>query len=131
MERGYPVALFRTPELGRQEKRVLEAIAVLRRKHGGDPGLHRWLGLLRRVMMARAVRGSNSIEGYEVSVDDALAAGVGEDPLEAKGETWRAVVGYQSAMTFVLQLSESDDWFGISADLVRSLHYMMIQYDLS
>jgi len=29
--------------------------------------------LLRRVMLARAIRGSNSIEGYNVTLDDAAA----------------------------------------------------------
>ncbi|GAJ80458.1 hypothetical protein NBRGN_027_01140 [Nocardia brasiliensis NBRC 14402] len=34
----------------------------------------RWPGLLHRNLMARAIRGSNSIEGYHVETDDAAAA---------------------------------------------------------
>ncbi|HSG38031.1 MAG TPA: Fic family protein, partial [Thermoanaerobaculia bacterium] len=90
----------------------------------------RWYGLLRRVTFARAVRGSNSIEGYNVTVDDAIAAAEGEEPLEAGREAWEAIRGYQTAMTYVLQLA-SDPHFRYSTDLLRSLHFMMTQYELS
>jgi len=40
-------------------------------------------GLLRRNTLARAVRGSNSIEGYNVTAEDAIAAVDGEEPLAA------------------------------------------------
>ncbi len=123
--------LFLAPELDAREIEVLDSIAILLERHGGDSHPHRWLGLLRRVMMARAVRGSNSIEGYHVTVEDALAAGVGEEPMEATGATWKAVVGYQSAMTYVTQKSEDNERFSISTDLIKALHYMMIQHDLS
>ena len=36
-----------------------------------------------------------------------------------------AVQGYRTAMTYVLQLA-SDPHFGYSADLLRSLHYMIL-----
>ncbi len=61
----------------------------------------RWTGLLARVTFARNIRGSNSIEeGYNVTVDDAIAAIEGEEPLDADQETWAAVTGYRKAMTF-------------------------------
>jgi hypothetical protein len=41
----------------------------------------RWTRLLRRSQLARAIQGSNSIEGYNVTVDDAVAAVEGEQPL--------------------------------------------------
>ncbi|MEK8226440.1 hypothetical protein NKG05_10755 [Oerskovia sp. M15] len=34
----------------------------------------RWVGRLRRTAVARAIQGSNSIEGYNVELDDADAA---------------------------------------------------------
>lgn len=34
----------------------------------------RWFGGLRRTTIARAIQGSNSIEGYNVDDDDAVAA---------------------------------------------------------
>lgn len=90
----------------------------------------RWTGLLRRSLFARAIRGSNSIEGYNVTVGDAIAAAVGEEPLEADEVSWRAVVAYRNAMTYVLQLA-GDPHFSYNENLLRGLHYMMLQYDLS
>src|ERR1035438_4973009 len=63
----------------------------------------RWPGLLRRALFARAIRASNSIEGFNVTVEDAIAAG--DDPLDAADADWKAVRGYRSAMTYVLQIS--------------------------
>jgi Fic family protein len=90
----------------------------------------RWQGLLRRSTFARAIRGSNSIEGYDVTLDDAIAAAEGEAPLDASTEAWAAVQGYRTAMTYVLQLA-NDPHFRYSTDLIRSLHFMMIQHDLT
>ena len=78
---------------------------------------------------ARDIRGSNSIEGYNVTIDDAIAAAENEGPLEAQGETWEALLGYRNAMSYILQLSD-DPHFSFSRGLVRSLHYMMVQHDL-
>src|SRR5215218_722030 len=124
--------IFTAPILDSKEMEVLGRIDELRRTLGYSVGASpkRWYGLLRRVSFARAVRGSNSIEGYDVSLDDAIAAAEGEEPLDAKAEAWAAVTGYQSAMTYVLQLAD-DPHFGYSADLLRSLHFMMLQYKLT
>ncbi len=65
-----------------------------------------------------------------MSVDDAIAAAEGEEPLDAGDEAWQAVRGYQGAMTYVLQLAD-DPHFRYSTDLIRSLHFMMLQYDLT
>lgn len=123
--------LFKTPKLDRKELEVLAEIEELRetlRHRVREP--RRWTGRLRRVSFARAIRGSNSIEGYTVDLDDALAAAEGEEPLEAAEETRAAVKGYRDAMTYVLQLAD-DPHFEHSAELLRSLHYMMLSYDLS
>ena len=80
--------------------------------------------------LARAIQGSNSIEGYNVTIDDAMAAAGNAEPLEAHGETWSALVGYRNAMTYVLQLSD-DPHFSFSRGLIRSLHFMMQQYDFT
>jgi Fic family protein len=124
--------LFRTPRLDEHERRVVEQIEELKRSLGYALGTSpkRWQGLLRRNSLARAVRGSNSIEGYNVTVDDAIAVAEGEAPLDATDEARAAVEGYQSAMTYVLQLAD-DPHFTYSPDLVRSLHFMMLQHDLS
>ena len=122
--------LFTTPTLSESEIRVHQAIDQLREKLTYSVGSRRWVGLLGRVLRARAIQGSNSIEGYNVTVEDALAAVDGEKPLDASGENWAATVGYRNAMTYVLQLSD-DQHFGYSPDLIRSLHYTMTNYDLS
>jgi Fic family protein len=82
------------------------------------------------VSLARAIQGSNSIEGYSVALDDAVAAADDEQPLDAQRETWMAVLGYRDAMTYVLQLAD-DPRVTIDESLVRSLHFMMLKHDLS
>ena len=123
--------LFRPGALSESENRVIEQIEQLknRLRYSIEGYPRRWYGLLRRTAFARAIRGSNSIEGYNVTVEDAIAAAEGGEPLEASAETWAAVQGYRSAMTYVLQLA-TDPHFEYSTDLIRSLHFMMIQHDL-
>jgi Fic family protein len=124
--------LFSTPLLDPDEERAVERILELKERLsyavGSSP--RRWQGLLRRSALARAVRGSNSIEGYTVAVDDAIAVVDGQQPLDANEKTALAVRGYQTAMTYVLQLA-NDPHFQYSEALIRSLHFMMIQHDLT
>jgi Fic family protein len=76
------------------------------------------VGQVRRVLGARAIQGSNSIEGYDVSVEDALAAIGGDEPSEASGDDWNAVSGYRRAMTYVLQLAQ-DEHFEYTPQILR------------
>lgn len=123
--------LFDTPVPTDEELWVLEHVEELRLRLSARTRERReWVGLLRRVSLARAIQGSNSIEGYNVSLDDALAAADEEEPLEARDETWAAILGYRDAMSYVLQLSD-DLHFQWDESLVRSLHYMMLRYDPS
>ena len=122
--------LFETPALGPQELSVIVQIDELRnnmRVRLNEP--HRWTGSLRRSMFARAVQASNSIEGYDAPVDDALAIEMGEDPLDASEETALAIKGYRDALTYVLLLSEEPQ-FHYGEQLLRSLHFMMTNYSL-
>ncbi len=124
--------IFTAPILDEVELAVVSRIDELKTRLryvvGTTPA--RWQGLLRRSTFARAIQGSNSIEGYNVTVDDAIAAVDGEEPLDASAEAWAAVQGYRTAMTYVLQLA-NDPHFHYSTDLVRSLHFMLMQYDLT
>ena len=123
--------IFVSSPLSRDELKVIHAIGALYKKLKyilSTPP--RWSGTLRRNTFARAIQGSNSIEGYLVSAEDAIAAVEGEEPLSAKGETWLAVTGYRNAMTYVLQLAK-DPNFVINEGYLRSLHFMMLQHDLS
>lgn len=122
--------LFETPELDEREREVLRQVEELKtalRFHLTEP--RRWAGSLRRVSLARAIQGSNSIEGYEAGLDDAVDVAAGEEPLEVDEETRLALTGYREAMTYVLQLAEDED-FEYSDQLLKSLHYMMTNYAL-
>lgn len=122
--------LFKSPKLEPQEIEVVGRIEELRGTlNYAVRQPKRWTGLLRRIAFARAIRSSNSIEGINASVDDALAAVAGESPIDADAETWQAITGYRSAMTYVLQLAD-DPHFLFSTDLIRGLHYVMLSYDL-
>ena len=122
--------LFATPELRDRELEVLQEIEE--RKQDLRWQLHeprRWAGSLRRLSFARAIQGSNSIEGYSAALDDAAAIADREEPLDAKEETWRALSGYRDAMTYVLQLA-NEPRFVYHEQLLKSLHFMMTSFDL-
>lgn len=122
--------VYEVPDIRAPEAAALERIEELRRQlryYVAEP--RRWVGSVRRVLGARAIRGSNSIEGFNVSVEDALAAVEGDEPAEAQDHDWLAVLGYQRAMTYVLQLAH-DEHFAYSPSLIRSLHFMMTEYTL-
>jgi Fic family protein len=119
------------PAVDAAEAAALERIEDLRRQlryRVAEP--RRWVGSVRRVLSARAIQGSNSIEGYDVSIEDALAAIEGDEPAEAQERDWLAVLGYRRAMTYVLQLAD-DPHFAYSSTLIRSLHFMMTEYSLN
>lgn len=123
--------LFATPLLDERELAVLEETDRLRRdlrRH--TAARRRWLGSLRRLSFARAVQGSNTIEGYDATLDDVAAVVAGEEPLDTNTETRLALEGYRDAMTYVLHLAE-DAHFRFDETLLRSLHFMMMRYDLS
>ena len=123
--------LFATPKLTHLDKVALQEIEETRLKLKYAMSTpKRWQGVLRRTTLARAIRGSNSIEGYNVTKDDAIAAVEGEAPLDAEKETWQAILGYRNAMTYVLQLAASP-YFEYGDGFIRSLHFMMLSYDLA
>ena len=125
------IMLFTYPTLDDEEKRVEEATARLRadlrRYVATEP--RRWTGLLARMTRARALAGSNSIEGINVSEDDAIAAIDREDPANTDRDTWQAVVGYREAMDYILQRRQSPS-FIITEDVLLAVHFMICQSDL-
>lgn len=124
--------LFTYHSLDDQEKRVEEATARIR----SDLRLHvateprRWTGWLARMTRARALAASNSVEGINVSDDDAIAAIDGEDPANTDRATWRAVIGYREAMNYILQRRQSPS-FRITEDVLLAVHFMICQSDLA
>ena len=124
------MTVFRTPDMSFEEDAAIDRIDELWRQlrfYVAEP--RRWVGSVRRVLGARAIQGSNSIEGYSVSVEDALAAMEGEEPADANSVDWRAVLGYRRALTYVLQLGQ-DPAFHYTPEIIKSLHFMMTEYDL-
>ncbi|TCO58672.1 Fic family protein [Actinocrispum wychmicini] len=123
--------LFAAPELDATDRAVLDLIEDQhRRLRPLVAAPRRWSGLLRKVALARAVRGSNAIEGFTVTVDDAFAILDNQEPHEAGELAWRAVRGYRDAMTYVLQLAQ-EPRLDICTHTLRALHFMMQQYDLT
>ena len=124
--------LFSYRTLDEEEERVEAATARirqdLRRYVVSEP--RRWTGLLARMSRARALAGSNSVEGIHVSDEDAIAAIDGEDPANSDRETWRAVTGYREAMDFILQRRQSSS-FRISEDVLLAVHFMICQSDMA
>lgn len=123
--------LFTTPKLTEKELEVIQSIDEIRKSlQYALRRPARWYGFLRRTTLAKAIQGSNSIEGYNVTVEDAIAAVEHEKPKEAERDAWMAVMGYRDAMTYVLQLA-NDPRFSYNEGFLRSLHFMMLGHDLS
>jgi Fic family protein len=125
------MAVFEVPTLGNDEREVLALIDKLReelRDRVAEP--KRWNGSLRRMSFAKAVQGSNSIEGYDASLDDVVAAVDGEPTVGTDAQTEEALVGYRDAMTYVLQIAD-DQVMKVDEGVLKSLHFMMLKHDLA
>lgn len=123
--------IFHPPLLDAADNAVITLIdqQKQRLRHYVQNNPQRWSGILRRNTLARAIQGSNTIEGYHATFDDAIAAVEDEEPMDATTETWREIIGYRNAMTYILQLAQ-DDHFEFHPQLIRSLHFMMLQHSL-
>ncbi|MBM3957979.1 MAG: Fic family protein, partial [Gemmatimonadetes bacterium] len=120
--------VFDIPDLTTADRAVLEAIEALRRELRFHlVPARRWYGTLRRATLARAVQGSNSIEGYRASVDDVLIILEHEAPAAADDETRRAIEGYRDAMNLILQMAP--DLPRPTESMLRSLHFMMLKHE--
>lgn len=124
--------IFQTPDLQEEDKRVLSVIRDQREKlklyTQNNP--RRWSGSLRRSTFARAIQGSNTIEGYNASLDEAIAAVEEEPPLDERNETWFAINGYRAAITYIIQ-AVNDRHFELGKQFLKSLHFMMVGFDLN
>lgn len=123
--------LFATPDPDLEDQQVLAEI------HGVREALadvlrspRRWDGSLRRTSAARAIQGSNSIEGYTVTDEDAVAAVDDEEPLTADEATWAEILGYRRVLTYVLNVA-SDPGFTINDTVLKSMHFMLLEHDLA
>lgn len=125
------VSVFSAPTLDPLDREVLRMVEDLRqqmRHNVAEP--RRWAGSLRRMAFARAVQASNSIEGYNASLNDVVAAVDGEPTIQAGEETSLALAGYRDAMTYVLQVAQDPDG-EVDEGLIKALHFMMLRHDLA
>jgi Fic family protein len=124
--------IFATPSLAAEDQQVLKLIHEQREqlRYSVAQSPHRWSGFLRRNTFARALQGSNSIEGINASLSDAVAIVDDEKPDTVEDETFRALTGYRTALTYILQ-THDDPTFELNAQVVKSLHFMMLSYDLT
>lgn len=123
--------IFSAPDLDLDDAAVIEQIHGMRRAMAAVLRVpRRWTGGLRRTTQARAIQGSNTIEGYTVSDDDAVAAVDDEQPLTADERTWMEIIAYRRVMTYVLHMAV-EDAFRPDAQALKSMHFMLLEHDLS
>ncbi len=124
--------IFQYPKLDQADRDVLEMIRQLRRdlRHQVNVNPVRWTGFLRRNTFARALQGSNSIEGINADLAEAVAIVDDEKPETLADEAEKALTCYRTALTYILRLHD-DPYAEINAQLIRSLHFMMLNYDMT
>ena len=122
--------IYASPALDLDDTRVLNELEAMRTTLSDylrTP--RRWVGRLRRTAVARAIRGSNSIEGYDVALDEADAAIDGEEPISADERTFAEIRGYRQALGFVLATA-ADEHFTLDSSVLRSMHFMLLSHAL-
>lgn len=118
--------LYGTPKLDAVDQGVLAEIEDMRRDLKYRLAeTHRWDGQLRRQLQARAIQGSNSIEGYRASVEDIESIMAGEEPLETPASVAREIAGYQQALTYIQSLARAPG-FRFDVGVLNALNFMMI-----
>lgn len=123
--------LFTTPDPDLEDQHVISEIHETRASLADYlRAPKRWNGLLRRTSTARAIQGSNTIEGYTVSDEDAVAAVDDEPPLSADEATWLEILAYRRVLTYVLNVA-TEPGFVIDEAVLRSMHFMLLDHDLS
>lgn len=123
--------LYTPPPLRSEDEAILSEIHQMRKQLRHllrTP--RRWEGVLRRSTLARAIQGSNSIEGYVVDEDDAAAAVDGEEPISADEKTFLEIRGYRQALGYVLAMGDAD-YATFDATEIRAMHYMLLAHDYS
>ena len=123
--------IFVPPRLGTHDEAVIQEIDGMRAALSQVlRAPRRWQGTMRRSAQARAIRGSNSIEGFEVSDGDAAAAVDNEPALTADDRTWAEILGYRRVLTYVINVG-ANPGFVLDESVVKSMHFMLLEHDLS
>src|ERR1700752_3237266 len=124
--------IFETPKPSQADLEVLSMIQNQREelRYAVVQNPNRWTGFLHRTTFARALQGSNTIEGINANLNQALAIVDDEKPEAIEDENYRALSGYRNALTYILQ-THDDPYFELNAQVIKSLHFMMLSYDLT
>jgi Fic family protein len=123
--------LYPPPGLDLEDRQVIDEINATRMALASVlRAPKRWSGGLRRTAQARAIQGSNTIEGYTVTDQDAAAAVEDEPPLSADERTWAEILGYRRVLTYVLHVA-TEPGFVIDDTVLRSMHFMLLEHDLT
>jgi Fic family protein len=125
--------IFQTPDLDGDDLSVLALIDAQRERLKTftltTPG--KWTGSLRRMSLARAIQGSNSIEGYAADLNTAVAVVQEEAPQpDESDETRKALTGYRDAMTYVTQAAQ-DPTFEFNRQFLKTLQFMIASYSMA
>jgi len=120
--------LYATPKLDAEDRRVLDEVdgfyaAFRRATDGSQP--REWIGGVRNRLIAGAIQGSNTIEGFTVDRSTASAVVTGS-PVSANvpEESKQAVLGYRNVLTWVMRSSEME-FFEYSETLLSVLPFIM------
>lgn len=123
--------LYTTPDLGLDDVQVIDEIQRVRTQLIQVlRAPRRWDGALRRTSTAKAIQGSNTIEGYSITDQDAVAAVDDEPPLTADEATWAEIAGYRRVLTYVLNVA-TQPGFVIDESVLGSMHFMLLEHDLT
>ena len=123
--------LYQRPDLDARDHEVLAQIQALRAELAAYLRVPtRWQGALRRTSRAKAIRGSNSIEGINATPDDALSVVDEQPPLTADERVAAEITAYRRVLTYVLHMIGDPD---VRPDLqaIKSLHFLLLEHDLS
>lgn len=125
-----PSRIYTPPSLSSEDRTVLSDIHQMRKelRHVLRKPM-RWQGGLRRSALARAIRGSNRIEGYVVAEDDAAAALDDAEPISADERTFREIEGYRDALEYVLARGAAGNHAPFDETEIRAMHFMMLRHD--
>jgi len=124
--------IYQTPALPPTYVQVIENIEDCRNKlrFSISDNLNRWNGFLARMAYARAIHASNTMEGVNATLDDALAAVDSDIPSNPQDENWLALTGHRDAMDYIIQLSKEPS-FEHNEGTLLSLHFMMMKHELA
>jgi Fic family protein len=123
--------LYQVPDVTDDDRRVLAELdrfyENFARSTGGSPA-QEWVGGVRKRLVAGAIMGSNSIEGYTVELSTASAIVTGAAvPAAVPDESREAVAGYRDALTWVLQMPRMN-FFSHGEMVLSALHFMMMRF---